>query len=162
MSLLCKYISMAVRLMEGEHTIGGGISIGCSDQQNSVSEYLPHRRPHNLAFLVAPYPDLRHCQNMDVAFENTLAIDKTTAVCYVAESVILISRLVYIGIQIVVHYHVTKPASILFGIFKLTLNMNAPRPLLLILFNYLHGFGLDETVEFRLKRPERCWLASDL
>lgn len=38
-------------------SIGGGISIGCGDQQNSVSEYLLHHRPHSLVFLVTPYPD---------------------------------------------------------------------------------------------------------
>lgn len=102
---------------------------------------------------------------MDAAFENTsqiLAIDKTTTVCYVIESVALISRLAGIDSQTGFHYHVTKPASIFFSVFKLMFNMNASRPLLFILFDYLNGFGLDETVEFRLKRSESCWLASNL
>lgn len=130
-----------------------------------LSKRLPHRRPHSSVFLVTPYLDLRLRQDMDDAFENTcqiLAIDKTTTICYVIESVALISRLVDIDSQIVIHYHVTKPASIFFSIFKLMFNMNASRSLLFILFDYLYGFGLDETVEFRLKRSESCWFASNL
>lgn len=130
-----------------------------------LSKHLPHRRPRSLVFLVTPYPDLRQCQDMDAAFENIsqiLAIDKTTTICYVIESVALISRLVDIDSQIVFHYHVTKPASIFFSIFKLMFNMNASRPLLFILSDYLNGFDLDETVEFRLKRSESCRLASNL
>lgn len=102
---------------------------------------------------------------MDAAFEKTsqiLAIDKTTTICYVIESVALVSRLVDIDRQIVFHYHVTKPASIFLSIFKLMFNMNASQPLLFILFDYLYGFGLDETVKFLLKRSESCWLASNL